>query len=353
MTVRTAIVGAGWWSTRVHGPAIAGNPDAEPAIVCDADAGRARQLAETLGVPWTTTVEGVIAAGIDAAVVATPHHAHHAVAGPLLAAGVDVLVEKPMTLEPDQAWDLVHLATESGAKLHVGYSFLHAPHAGRFRDLLADGQLGDVAFFDGLFATAVQAFYRGDTSVQFAEGASVQSMASTYSDPQHGGGHLQAQTTHALAMALWCLQSAPKLVTADMSTFPNGAVDVSNAIALELENGTLVNIASTGMVPLHDLRIERYVAFGSAGHADLDTVAETLELHRPGQERLLVASGRDGSANPASAPVEDLVRCRLTDEEPVVPGWFGARVVEATWAAARSSERAVAVSVDAWRERSR
>lgn len=353
MTVRTAIVGAGWWSTRAHAPAITANRDAELTIVCDADADRAQRLAEAFGAPaWTTTIDDVVGAGVDAAVVATSHHTHQVVAAPLLEAGVDVLVEKPMTLEPGQAWELVRLAADHGVRLHVGYSFLHAPHARRFRDLVASGGLGEVAFFDALFATAVQAFYRGDTSAQLTEGAAVQSKASTYSDPGRGGGHLQAQATHALAMALWCLQSNPRLVSAKTSTFPNGAVDVSDAIALELENGVLVNVASTGMVPLHDLRVERYVAFGSAGHADLDTVAETLDLHRPGHERLVLAGPADGSANPVAGPVDDLIRCRLTGDDPLVPGWFGASVVEATWAAAESSERGIALPVNRWREAS-
>ena len=76
--------------------------------ICDSDQRRATETATLFGVPFATTeVSRLLDVGVDAVIVATPHYAHYGPAAAALDAGVDVLVEKPMTLDPVQAWDLV------------------------------------------------------------------------------------------------------------------------------------------------------------------------------------------------------------------------------------------------------
>jgi predicted dehydrogenase len=58
---------------------------------------------------------------IDAAIVATPSRTHHAVASDLLAHGVHVFVEKPMTLNVGDAGDLIDMADAAGLVLQVGH----------------------------------------------------------------------------------------------------------------------------------------------------------------------------------------------------------------------------------------
>jgi predicted dehydrogenase len=58
---------------------------------------------------------------IDAAIIAAPTRLHHAVAHDLLAHGVHVFVEKPMTLNIGDADDLIRLAAERGLILQVGH----------------------------------------------------------------------------------------------------------------------------------------------------------------------------------------------------------------------------------------
>lgn len=58
---------------------------------------------------------------IDAAIVATPSRTHHTVASDLLAHGVHVFVEKPMTLNVGDAADLIHAAEAGGLVLQIGH----------------------------------------------------------------------------------------------------------------------------------------------------------------------------------------------------------------------------------------
>src|SRR5690606_35236633 len=101
--------------------------------------------------------------GVEAAVVATPQGAHHEVSARLLDAGIDVLVEKPLTVDPDDAWDLVRRATSSGASLHVGHTYPYHPAVIAAREAIRGGSLGDLALATALFSTAVAGLYRGDT----------------------------------------------------------------------------------------------------------------------------------------------------------------------------------------------
>ena len=89
------------------------------AGVADADASRAGQIAIKYGCPVLSLSEILSAA--QAAVVATPTTAHEEVAAPLLEAGLDVLIEKPITPSVAAAERLLALAAANGRMLQVGH----------------------------------------------------------------------------------------------------------------------------------------------------------------------------------------------------------------------------------------
>jgi predicted dehydrogenase len=90
------------------------------AGVCDVDAGRAAALAGEMGVEAIGGLERVaeLARG---AIVAAPTAVHEEVAGALLEAGVDVLVEKPIAPSEEAAERMVRTAAARGRILQVGH----------------------------------------------------------------------------------------------------------------------------------------------------------------------------------------------------------------------------------------
>jgi predicted dehydrogenase len=90
------------------------------AGVSDVDVARAGEIAGKLGVPVLETLERVAAAA-DAACVAVPTLEHARVAGWLLDAGLDVLVEKPIATTRADARNLIARAHEGGRILQVGH----------------------------------------------------------------------------------------------------------------------------------------------------------------------------------------------------------------------------------------
>jgi len=52
---RIAVIGTGWWATWAHIPALQQNPAAELVALCDQDADKLAQTAQTYGVPAVYT----------------------------------------------------------------------------------------------------------------------------------------------------------------------------------------------------------------------------------------------------------------------------------------------------------
>jgi predicted dehydrogenase len=84
---------------------------------------RAAEVAEQYEIPVFANVEDALAADLrlDAASVAVPTVHHCAVAGELLAAGVDCLVEKPLAATLTEADELLGLAERHGRILQPGH----------------------------------------------------------------------------------------------------------------------------------------------------------------------------------------------------------------------------------------
>lgn len=117
--LRVAVVGVGHLG-RHHARVLAGMPDATLVGVVDADAERAAEVAAAHQTRVLPDVRALIGQ-VDAVSIATPTEAHAAVALPLMAAGIHVLVEKPMTRSVAEADQLLAAADAHGVVLAVGH----------------------------------------------------------------------------------------------------------------------------------------------------------------------------------------------------------------------------------------
>jgi predicted dehydrogenase len=87
------------------------------------DSSRAADAAAKYAIPVFATAEELLAAdlNLDAATVAVPTVHHHAVASALLDAGLDLLVEKPLTASLSEADDLIDRAARRSCILQPGH----------------------------------------------------------------------------------------------------------------------------------------------------------------------------------------------------------------------------------------
>jgi predicted dehydrogenase len=134
MSLRMAVIGVGYLG-RHHARILAELPDVELVGVVDTNRARAEEIATKVGTRAFGDAAGLVGQ-IDAATIAVPTERHHAVALPLLAAGVPVLVEKPMARSLAEADDLIAAAGASGLPLAVGHTERFNPAVAAARTLL-------------------------------------------------------------------------------------------------------------------------------------------------------------------------------------------------------------------------
>jgi predicted dehydrogenase len=117
--LRTAVVGVGYLGN-FHAQKYAAIQDSELVGVVDNDPVRVAEIAAALGVQAYSDHRELIGK-VDAVSVVVPTQHHHAVARDFLAAGVHVLIEKPITVTIEEADDLIALADKNGLVFQVGH----------------------------------------------------------------------------------------------------------------------------------------------------------------------------------------------------------------------------------------
>ncbi|MEO8658443.1 MAG: Gfo/Idh/MocA family oxidoreductase [Bryobacteraceae bacterium] len=117
--LRVAVVGAGVFG-RHHMRVIHQLPEVELAAVVDVDLPKAAEAAAPYGCPVFDDVTA-LHGKVDAAIVAVPTVRHAAIGVALLAAGIDILVEKPIAPDLASAQALVDAAQSHGRILQVGH----------------------------------------------------------------------------------------------------------------------------------------------------------------------------------------------------------------------------------------
>ena len=96
--------------------------DARLVGVADSDTDRAHLIGEHLGVPAYGSLEELIRRkNPDAISVVVPTSQHYAIAKTALEAGIHVLVEKPITIMPEEAAELLEIANRKNLVLQVGH----------------------------------------------------------------------------------------------------------------------------------------------------------------------------------------------------------------------------------------
>lgn len=141
--VSLGIIGAGNWGKNHARLALELKDEGrlDRVVICDMDPERLRAWD---GKAITTTRVEEVISKTNAVIAATPAESHFELGRSLLAAGLHVLLEKPMTIRSDHAWTLATAARERGLVLMPGHIFRYHPAVQELRSRIIDGSLGDL-----------------------------------------------------------------------------------------------------------------------------------------------------------------------------------------------------------------
>ncbi len=341
MAVHVLVVGAGWWCSRFHVPALESHPDAVISGVVDAEEDRAERAAATSGARVFANLEQALASGgHDAALVATPSASHHDVASATLGAGLHTFVEKPLALTAADARDLVHRAEAAGLHLAVGYTSQHASAAEVVRRAVRD-EIGDLLQVTVEFTSSAGGLYeaaaRGEESTTGGAHPSAYTAA-------NGGGQAHTQLTHALGMLCWV--SGQQVARVAAFTEQEGLdVDMHDAAAFLLEGGATGVAISSGAVASR-LPVRQHIRYqGSQGMVEQDLYRATATVHLADGSRRVHEPDKHQPPYAAEAPARNFIDVILGRAENLGSPREAANTVAATEALLTAARESTVVGV--------
>jgi UDP-2-acetamido-3-amino-2,3-dideoxy-glucuronate N-acetyltransferase len=112
------------------------------ACIVEANQQRLDELLKQYPVQGFTELDDAIQQGFDGYVLAAPAETHYPVGKKLLEQGLNVLIEKPMTLSSEHSRHLVEIAGQTGARLMVGHILLFHPAIKKIKEVIDSGKIG-------------------------------------------------------------------------------------------------------------------------------------------------------------------------------------------------------------------
>ena len=145
--MKVGVIGIGRWGTKVAREYITLMNEGiiDSVILCDSDSSRLKPF---FGVVATCNQLDEVFRKVDAVHICTPNFTHYEVATKALNSEIHVLVEKPMTTNHNQAYELVEIATAENLILQVGHIYRFANAIRKIKELYEDNYFGDVYYFN-------------------------------------------------------------------------------------------------------------------------------------------------------------------------------------------------------------
>jgi len=145
--IAAGLIGFGLAGRAFHAPVIRAVPGLRLAAILQRSGGEAAKLYPDVRI--VRNVEEMLAmSDIRLIVVATPNDTHHPIAKQCLAAGRDVVVDKPLATTLEEALDLVKFAQERGRLLTVYQNRRYDGDFQAMQQLVASGRLGRIVRFE-------------------------------------------------------------------------------------------------------------------------------------------------------------------------------------------------------------
>ncbi len=358
--IKVAVVGTGAIAEAAHIPGFLSCSSAELVAVVDSDAANlttTQKLIEQhtgLQIAGYPSLTALIASGVaDAVSLAVPNAFHVPLALEAVAAGLDVLVEKPLALTTKAAVQLKDAASKAGVVVMVGQTHRYRDDVAALKRFVDDGALGKVYHAEARILRR-----RGTPTGWFTELATA------------GGGPLLDIGVHALDLAWWLMgKPVPTMVlgnlrraigndqvdfvdrwTAHMPGNQDNAVydteDFATALLRFDSDATLSLTASWNVNGMEDDRIIVNL-YGTKAGISLEPPAIYGVSHGVLTTTTLPVS----SGNPHQKEMHHFIECVRTRQEPLSPVSDAVTVTAMLAAIQRSSEQKTAVSVG-WGEES-
>jgi predicted dehydrogenase len=269
--VRLGVVGGGPCSNIGEAHRYAARVDDRYALVTGVfalDAQRSRDFAATLDIAqdrrygtWQEMAEQEARRedGVEVVSIMTPNNSHYAIARAFLEQGIDVICDKPLTTDLEQALALMRLTQQTGLVFCVTYNYSGYPMVRQAREMVLNGDLGEIRIVQvehasGWASTLLEA--EGHKQAVWRTTPSIAGKSSVVGD----------LGTHAHHLARFITGLEISEVSAELSSIVPGRQADDNAhIKLRFNNGAkgMMWVSMVAAGNLHGQRIRVYGEKGS------------------------------------------------------------------------------------------
>lgn len=187
--LKVGVIGAGFIASTAHLPTYADLDNVELVAVCDIIPERAQRAAERFGIPRVYTDYKAMLSDVqlDIVSICTPNSLHAPMTIDALAAGCNVLCEKPMATTVADAEAMWEASKKARGKLMIAYPRPFNPIVQHAKRVVDSGSLGEI-----YHAKAIATRRRG-----------IPTWGAYLDKAVQGGGPLVDIGSHSLHMTLW------------------------------------------------------------------------------------------------------------------------------------------------------
>lgn len=209
---------------------------------------------------------------IDFVSVATPNHTHYEIAKTFAEAGFNVICDKPMTFDLEQAEDLLKVVEKTGVVFAVTHNYTGYPLVRQAREMVLAGELGEI---NAIRSNYIQGWLR--TRLEDSD----QKQAKWRTDPKQSGiaGCFGDIGTHAYNLGRYITGLLPKEISCSLKTFESGrALDDYGVAVVRYDNGAIGTVTASQIT--HGRENDIFI--------EIDGTKASLEWHQEDPNKLTV-----------------------------------------------------------------
>ncbi|MCK9303673.1 MAG: Gfo/Idh/MocA family oxidoreductase [Bacteroidales bacterium] len=197
-----------------------------------------------------TNIEDAIKAHYDGYTVAIPAEKHYETGKKILEAGLNLLMEKPMTLKVAESEELCEIAKKNSVTLMVGHVLLFHPAIIKIKKLIDEGKIGEL-------------YYLYSTRLNFGTVRTEESVFSSFAP-------------HDISVLNYLIGKKAVNMQAKGAKFLQSKVYDTTMTQLEYPDNVHAHIFVSW---LHPFKEQRIVVIGSKGMISFDDATKDKELH--------------------------------------------------------------------------
>ncbi len=264
---------------------------------------------------------------VDLLVVCLPPFAHSDEVEQAAARGVHLLMEKPIAVTSDKAWEMVRTAERAGIRTQVGFMYRFGEAVERFKADFDAGKIGPAGLFSASYLC---------NSLH----------ADWWRHRDQSGGQLVEQVIHLFDIMRYLLGDPVTVYSRQSNAFhrdlPDYTIEDTSATVMSFANGALgVIYATNGAIPGKWLKAWRIVTAKRVADFTDWNHATFTPTEAPGLSPEIVVSEQDVFV----LQLQDLVQAIRTGGATRTPLRQGARSLDLVLAATRSAETGAEIRI--------